>query len=65
MTLLANSSYGYQIMDRSRDTVTKDLSDGKTHGAINCKKFKRVGYINDQMYEVELVMSELQHKKDR
>ena len=27
MTLLANSSYGYQIMDRSRHTLTKYLSD--------------------------------------
>ncbi len=33
--LLANSSYGYQIMDRSHHTVTKYLSDEKTHGAIN------------------------------
>ena len=31
MNLLANSSYGYQIMDRSRHTVTKYLSDKKTH----------------------------------
>ena len=35
MKLLANSSYGYQIMDRSRHNVTKNLSDEKTHGAIN------------------------------
>ena len=27
MKLLANSSYGYQIMDRSRHTVTKYLND--------------------------------------
>ena len=37
MNLLANSSYGYQILDRSRDTVTKYLSDEKKHGAINTK----------------------------
>ena len=30
--LLANSSYGYQIMDRSHQTVTKFLSDEKRHG---------------------------------
>ena len=29
MKLLGNSSYGYQIMDRSRHTITKDLNDGK------------------------------------
>ena len=32
MKLLANSSYGYQIMDRSRHTVTKNLSAKKTCG---------------------------------
>ena len=34
MRLLANSSYGNQIMDRSRHTVTKYLNDEKTHAAI-------------------------------
>ena len=32
MKLLANSSYGYQIMDRRRHTVTKYVNDEKTHG---------------------------------
>ena len=49
MKLLANSSYGCQIMDRSRHTVTKYLSDEKTKGAVNNKMFKRLGYINDQL----------------
>ena len=40
MKLLANCSYGYQIMDRSRHTVTKYLSDKKTHAAISSKLFK-------------------------
>ena len=35
MKLLGNSSYGYQIMDRSRHTITKYLSDEKTHKATN------------------------------
>ena len=52
--LLANSSYGYQIMDRSRHIVTKHLSDEKTDGAMNTKFFKRLDNINDQLYEVEL-----------
>ena len=55
MKLLANSSYGYQIMDRSRHTATKYLSDEKTHRAINSKLFKRPNHITDQLYEVELV----------
>ena len=35
MTLLADSSYGYQIMDRSQHTVTKYLTEQKTHATIN------------------------------
>ena len=31
MKLLGNSSYGYQIMDRSKHTITKYLNDEKTH----------------------------------
>ena len=57
MKLLANSSYGYKIMDRSRHTVTKYLSDEKTLSAINSKIFKRLNHITDQLYEVERVKS--------
>ena len=55
MKLLANRSYGYHIMDRSRHTITNYLSDEKTPGAINTKFFKRLNHINDQLYEVEMV----------
>ena len=55
--LLANSSFGYQFMDRSRHTVTNYLSDKKTHCAFNNKLFKRLSYVNDQLFEVELVKS--------
>ena len=60
---LANSSYGYQIMDRSRHTVTKYLNDEKTQGAINTKFFKRLHHINDQLYEVELAKAEIEHRE--
>ena len=63
MKLLANNSYGYQIMDRSRHTVTKYLTDEKTHSAINSKMFKRLNHITNQLYEVELVMPEIQHRE--
>ena len=53
MKLLANSSYGYQIVDRSHHTDTKYLSDEKAHGAINIRLFKRLDHINDHFYEVE------------
>ena len=53
MKLLDNNSYGHQLLDRSRHTVKKYLSDEKTHCAkkakcscvlitllINCTKLK-------------------------
>ena len=63
LKILANSFYGYQIMDRSRHTVTKYLNDEKTHSAINSKIFKRLNFINDQLYEVKLVESEIEHRE--
>ena len=63
MKLLVNSSYGYQIIDRSRQTVTKYLTDEKTHTAINSKMFKRLNHITDQLYGVELVKSEFEHRE--
>ena len=52
--LLANSSYGYQIMDRSRHTVTMYLTDEKTHATINSKLFRKLDHLNHSLYEVEL-----------
>ena len=63
MKLLANSSYDYQTMDRSRHTVTIFLSDEKTHGDINTKLFKCLDHINDQLYEVELAKAEIEHRE--
>ena len=61
--LLANSPYGYQIMDRGRQTVTNFLSDEKTHEAITTKLFKRLDHINDQLYEVEMAKAEIEHRE--
>ena len=63
MKLLADRSYGYQIMDRSRHTVTKYLTDEKTHSAIISKLFKRINHITDQLYKVKLVKSEIEHRE--
>ena len=63
MKLLANSSYCYQIMNRSRHTVTKDLNHEKTHSAINSKTLKRLNHITDQLYEVKLVKPEIEHRE--
>ena len=63
MKLLGNSSYGYQIMDRSRHTETKYLNDEKTHKAINGKLFKRLNSVSKEVYEVELVKSKIEHRE--
>ena len=63
MKLLANSSYGYQIMNRSRHTVTKYLTDKKPHGTINSKLFKKLDHVNNSLYEVELAKVQIEHKK--
>ena len=62
MKFSANSAYGYQIVDRSRHTVTKSLNAEKTHSANNNKLFKRPKVITDQLYEIELVKSEIEHR---
>ena len=63
MKFLAIRSYGYQIVDRSRRTVTKNLSDEKTHGATNTKMFKRLDHIIDQLHELELAKAEIEHRE--
>ena len=49
MKLLGNSSYGYQIMDRSRHTITKYLNDEKTHKANNEPLFKRLNTVEKKL----------------
>ena len=44
--LVWNSSYGYQIMDRSRHTETLYLNDEKKHKAINSRLFRRLNNIS-------------------
>ena len=63
MKLLANSSYGYQFMDRSRHTVTTFLSDEQTHGATNTNVFKCLDHINDHLYEAQLAKAEVEHRE--
>ena len=62
LKLLGNSSYGYQIMDRSRHTETKYLNDEKTHKAIKGEMFKRLNNVSKEIYEVELAKSKIEHR---
>ena len=61
--LTAISSYGYQIMGRSRHTVTKYLTDEKTHAALNSKLFENLDHVNKSLYEVELAKAQIEHRE--
>ena len=63
MKILANSSHGHQIMDRSRHTVTKYLTDEKTHAETDSKLFKKLDHVNNSLYEVELAKAKIEHKE--
>ena len=63
MELLVISFYDYQIMDRSRHTMTKNLNDEKTHAAINSKLFMKLNHVNNAFYETEFVKAEIEHKE--
>ena len=54
MMLLVNSSYGYQIVDRSLYTVSIYLSDAKRHEAISSKTFECLDSQKDEVFEVNL-----------
>ena len=63
MKLLPKSSYGYQNMDRSRHTINNNLNDEKAQKAINSKFFKKVNHLNGNLYEMESVKFEVEHKE--
>ena len=63
MKLFANISSGYQVTDRSRHTVTKYLTDEKSHAAINSELFKKLDLVNNSLYEVELAKAQIEHKE--
>ena len=63
MKFLDNSSYGKQIMDRSRQTITKYLDDEKTHKMINEPLFKRFITVEKDLYEVELLKSTIEQRE--
>ena len=50
-------------MDRSRHTITKYLNDEKTHKAINEPLFKQLNTVQEDLYEIELLKSTIEHKE--
>ena len=63
MKLLGNSLYSFQIMDRSRHTITKSLDDEKTHKAINENYLKRFKVVKKGLCEAELLKSTIEHRE--
>ena len=63
MKPIATSFFGYHSIDRSRHSDTNYLNDEKGDTAFNNELFKRLVFIYDQLYEVELVKCELDHKE--
>ena len=63
MKLLGNSSYSYQIMNRSRHTITKNLGDEKRRKAINEKIFQRLKVVKKDLFEVELLKSTIEQRE--
>ena len=63
MKLLGKSSYAYQIMDRSRHTITKYLDDEKAYKAIHEKIFKRLNVVKKDLNEVELLKPTIEHRE--
>ena len=50
-------------MDRSRHTVTRYLSEEKTHAAINIKLFRQLDHVNNALCEVEIAKAQIEHKE--
>ena len=63
MKLIGNSSYGYQIMDRSRHTNTKYVKGSQVNKFINNRFFKTMNELPEQIYEVEMSKSRIDHKE--
>ena len=61
--LLGNSSYGYQIMDRSRHMTNKYLNGEKTHKAINEPLVNRLNTVQKDLKVIELLKSTIEHKE--
>ena len=55
------ASYVYQIMDRSRHTITEYLCDEKTHKAKREKNRSNLMLCKKDLYEVELLKSTIEH----
>ena len=63
MKLIGNSSYGYQIMDRSRHRNTKYVKGPQVDKFINNRFFKTMNELPEEIYEVEMSKSRIERKE--
>ena len=63
MKLIGNSSYGYQIMDRSRYSKTKYTIGPDISELVNNKFFKSFNEIDKDIFEVDLKNITVEHKE--
>ena len=61
--LIGNSSYGHQIMDRSRYTNTNNVKGSQMDNFINNWFFKSLNEMPGQIYELEMRKTHIKHKK--
>ena len=63
LKLLVISLYSYQVMNRSRHTITKCLNHEKLHKAIHEPLFKQLKTVQKDLYEIELLKSTIEQKE--
>ena len=63
MKLLANSSYGYQIMNREKHRSTHYANDSNVDAYINKKTFYSYSTVADDVYEVTNYKGKVDHKE--
>ena len=61
--VVGNSAYGYQIMDRSTYTRTKYVIGSCVNTLVNDKMFRKFNELPNELYEVELGKSKVEHKE--
>ena len=62
MKLVANNSFGYQNMDRSRHCIEVPQRR-KTHAVSKNNLFKKLDHVNSSLYGVELAKVQIEHEE--
>ena len=63
MKLLGNSSYGYQIMDRTKFTDTVYCSSETVDRAINRRTFRKLEEVTSNVFEVNSARNKIEHRE--